>query len=154
MALTAERIKLAEFSRNIFAISPEPNVKLADMLQPAFWSHVAAKLHPSDRIEVIAEDSTYFAELYVVSCGRNWAKVSVLRMHELTEDRPQNAGEPTTSAEVPTADAAHIVQWVGGQEKARVLRLVDKAVIKSGFATKKDAAEWLDKYEAELAVVK
>lgn len=143
MVLTPERIKQAEFARNVFAISPEPNVKLADMLQPAFWSHVAAKLHPTDRIEVIPEDGTYFAEFYVVSCGRNWAKVSLLRMHELVEDTPEAAS---------TASVEYEVQWAGGQEKARVMRLSDKAVIQSGFATKKDAAEWLHKYETEHMV--
>lgn len=143
MALTADRIKLAEYVRNIFVINPEPNVKLEDMLQPAFWSHVAAKLHPSDRVEVIAEDGTYFAEFYVVSCGRNWAKVSLMRMHDLSEDEPKT--------EKP-ASGEYEVQWAGGQEKARIVRLVDKQVIQSGFASKKEAAEWLTKYETQLLV--
>lgn len=143
MALTPERIKQAEFARNVFAISPEQNVKLEDMLAPAFWSHVAAKLHPSDRIEVIAEDGSYFAEFYVVSCGRNWAKVSLLRMHELTEDTPEIA---------KNASSEYEVQWAGGQEKARIVRLADKQVIQSGFPSKKEAADWLLKYEAQLMV--
>lgn len=143
MALTADRIKLAEYVRNIFVIVPELNTKLEDMLRPAFWSHVAAKLHPSDRIEVIAEDGTYFAEFYVVSCGRNWAKVSLLRMHELAEDTPE-----VTKA----VSSEYEVQWAGGQEKARVIRLVDKQVLQAGLSSKKEAAEWLAKYEAQLMV--
>lgn len=139
MALVADRIKQAEFVRNIWAVTPEINTKFEDLKKPSYWAHVAAKLHPSDRIEVVSEDSTYFAELYVVSCGRNWAKVSVLRFIELEEDQADM-----------TQSETHKVEWVGGSAKARVVRLEDNAVIKEGFQNKAEAAKWLEGHQKSL----
>ena len=138
-ALLQDRLKQAEYTRNVFSVVPEFGTKLEDMLKPEYWAHTGAKLHPTDRIEVIAEDNTWFAELFVVSCARNWAKVTTLRFVELAESTPD---------ETPAIE--YKINWGGQNVKHRVVRLSDNATIKDGFASAAEAKKWLADYESNL----
>lgn len=139
MKLTMNNMQEADFTRNIFAITPEQGTTLQDMLKPEYWAHVATKLRPNSRIEVVAEDSTWFAELFVVSVGRTWAQVSLLRFVELTE------------SVVPAIPSAKfVIKWRGAKHKHCVMRVADNAVLHDGFATAADANKWMVEYEAQI----
>jgi replicative DNA helicase len=151
MALTPNRLTQAEFARVIFAVTPEYGTKIEDVLKPEYWAHVASKLKPRCRIEVLAEDNSYFAELLVVTCGKTFASVTVLRHIDLTGKvaKPQTAPDNTEGlGEFSTAD--HYVDYVQGQSKGRVIQRATKIVVKDGFASKKEAAKWMRDHEAEL----
>lgn len=140
MPILRNRVKSAEYVRNIFCATPEIGTKYEDVLKPEYWTHVSATLHPTDRIEVLAEDGAWFAELFVVSCGKNWAKVCQLRFVELSESKPDEA---------PAAKFKVI--WRGQVHKHAVLRVSDNEVIKGEFPTAAEAKKWLEQYEAEIA---
>lgn len=142
MALSPSSLKPAEYVRNVFAITPEHGVTIDDLKEPEYWAHVAAKLHPTDRVEVTSEDGTWFAEVFVTACARNWAQVSVLRFHELAE-----ATKPAVSN-----SPKHIVQWKGQNKLHCVIRVSDKAVIKEAFTTAALANAWLADYETKSLV--
>lgn len=139
MSITQDRVKGAEFVRNIFSAIPEHGTPFEDILKPAYWSHVAAKFHPTDRIEVLAEDGSWFAELIVISAARNWASVSVLRFVELAE----------VVTPKPQADQ-FAVQWKGQKLLHCVIRQSDKVIIKDSFSTAAEASKWLESYENTL----
>lgn len=141
MQLNSNHLKSAEYVRNIFFATPEAGTTYADMLTPEYWSHVAAQLQPNSRIEVVSEDLTWFAELMVTSVGRNWATVTPLRFVELAE-----------AAAKPAPSAKHVVKWRGANHKHSVVRAADKVVVKEGFATAKDAEEWLAQHEVQSLV--
>lgn len=141
MALTQDKLHNAEYVRNIFCVTPEMGVELKDMLKPDFWAHVAAKFRPSSRIEVLSEDSTWFAELLITSCGRNWASVSVLRFVELAE-----AATPAPREE------EYEFQWKGQNKLHCVIRKADHAIVKDGFPTKAEAVKWLQGYQTAQLV--
>lgn len=141
MPILRNRVKSAEYVRNIFCATPEIGTKYEDVLKPEYWTHVSATLHPTDRIEVLAEDGAWFAELFVVSCGKNWAKVCQLRFVELSESKPDEA----------PATGKFYVKWRGDVHKHAVIRFVDKVPVKSGFATAAEAKTWLAENEAEIA---
>jgi hypothetical protein len=100
---------------------------------------VAATFNPHSRIEVLPEDGTWFAELIIISCGRNWANVLPLRHVELTGAAP-----------APVAEAKYKVMWRGVVHKHCVVRVSDKEVVKTEFATAAEAAKWLEDYEATV----
>jgi len=135
------RKQLAASMRNIWDVVPESGVTIADLKRPQYWSHVAADLRPGDRIEVRAEEGNYFAELYVLDAGANYAKVAVLRECELEVVEPGNDGLP----------AGFSVLWSGPHTKWRVLRDEDKKVLKDGFQQKTDAFTWLMAYSKSVA---
>lgn len=82
--LGVDRLRGAEFERNVHVAVPGQADTVDDMLDPGYWAHVAPKFKPYDKIEVRAEDGTYYAELLVLACDRAWAKVHVLTWHELS----------------------------------------------------------------------
>jgi hypothetical protein len=134
MKLNPGRLKDASFTRNVFAICVEPTVSIGDVIKPDFWSHVAAKLHPSDRVEVTTEDGKWFAELYVVACDKTWAQVTLLRKHDLVKEKK----EPTNP------EFKHV--WRGANHKHSILRVSDDTVLKDGFDTKQLAVDYLNKH--------
>lgn len=50
--------------------------------QPEFWRHVADRIRPHDRIEVVHEGGEYFVELFVHDADRHTLKVSEMRRVE------------------------------------------------------------------------
>ena len=85
MAMTPSKLKEASYVRNIFVATPEAGTTLEDVQDPAFWTHVAKQLRISDRIEVIPEDSAFFAELYVQNVRLNTVNVKLLRHNIFAE---------------------------------------------------------------------
>ena len=142
--LTPDRIQGADFLRVIYAITPAIGTEIEHFLKPEYWAHVAAKFRPHTRIEAISEDNTWFAELIVLSCGPNWAKVKMLRFVELVD--------VSTDQAAPRADSAYEVVWAGVKAKFRVVHKVDKTVPKEGFQTKVEAHKWLQDYELNALV--
>lgn len=140
--LNTSNLREAEYERRIYAVTPEHGTTIEQMLDPAYWANVGYKFKPGDRIEVISEDSTWFAELLVIASARLWAKVSTLRFVELAETVADGAGISMSVASAPAFDD-YVIKWGTGSTKFRVIRKQDKEVIREGFATKRDAEAWL-----------
>jgi len=149
MALMQDKLNQAEYVRSVFAVTLPYGTPFDDIKNPAFWAHTAAKLHPTDRIEIMDEEGTYFAEVMVSSCARNWAKVSVLRFHELAESLPEGRSSAVDTLKDKMAE--YEVDWTQNT-KARVVRKSDREVIKENFASKADATKWLASYAANTVV--
>ena len=139
MAMTPSKLKEASYVRNIFVATPEAGTTLEDVQDPAFWTHVAKQLRISDRIEVIPEDSAFFAELYVQNVRLNTVNVKLLRHNIFAE------------AEDEAKDELHDIKWRGPLAKFRVTRKKDNATLKEGFESKADARQWLATYELGLS---
>lgn len=135
-ALAAPRRVFADQARNIHVVTPEAGTPIEVVLSPDYWSTVAMNMTPWDRIEVRAEDGAYYAELLVLSCDRNWAKVKLLSKHSLTaEDTIPDPGVQTH----------HQIKWRGPHHKWSVVRNSDNAVLKDKME-KGEANTWLMEY--------
>lgn len=142
MKLTQDRFKLAESVRMTHVITPHHGTTVDQLLDPAYWTHVSAKMHAGDHIEAVAEDGSWFAELFVVRAERNWAKVALLRKVDLV----------ATSVEVNPADFEEFyVKWSGPVSKFRVHRKKDKEVLRDGFESADTANAWLTEHRKALA---
>lgn len=129
--LATKRMKLAEQVRNVWTIVPEYGVPYEAIVKdPAFLSHVSSQLRPFDRIEVLPEDGSYFAELLVRSAGRQFAVLAELRKVDLAPVKMDN-------------DARFQVTYQGAHSKHVVIRIRDRSVLKDGFDTAEDAHAWL-----------
>ena len=62
----------------------------------SIWSHIASRLRPTDRVEVHAEDGSWFAELYVRDAGHLHATLVPLRVFEFDDDRTASRGRRLT----------------------------------------------------------
>lgn len=82
MAIRARDITLAE-QTNYFWTAVIRNEEREEFLKPEFWAHVAARFKTFDHIYLQTEDSTFWAELLILSKGTGWAKVKVLNFIEV-----------------------------------------------------------------------
>lgn len=107
--------------------------------EPKFWANVARHLRPNSTIEVHWDDSSQFAQFYVLSAGRNWASVSLLSHHKLDKPKMQQQA------------SEYGVSYAGPVDRFRVTRLADNAVIRAGFPSEGEARKFLDEYLRKLA---
>ena len=129
--LHPSRFSLAEHKRNVYFITPADGTTLADVLDPLYWSHVATRLRPTDRVEVHAEDGSWFAELYVREAAHMHASLVALRTVAFKQQIP------------PAPGTGHAVAWKGPHHRWAVVRLADGQLVKSECASREDATLWL-----------
>jgi hypothetical protein len=137
--LNPQGLKSAEYARQLHHIVTDVGVFLEDILQPEYWAHVAKQLHVNDRIEVVAVDGAWYAELLVQSCSNIHAKCAVLAHKEFHK--------PAVKTD---AKAPYYFAYRGESAKHSVMRTSDKAVVKEGFDSKAAAEDWLAKNQSEL----
>lgn len=140
--LVEPRIGEAQYKRNEWVVEAEEGTTPDDVMEPVYWSHVASKFNPMDRIEVRMETGDWVMELIVVQAQRNWARVHATAFHDLRQ----------TSSEAPAASIKHRAQWKGNHRKYCVIRNADNAVIQEGLASKALAEEWMANHERVTAI--
>jgi len=139
--MLSERVKQADYARNVFRVNPEQGTPIEELLDPGYWVHVAAKFRAGDKIEVFPDGGEYYAELLVVSCSRIHAKLVPLVVKALAP-----AAKPAKDPVAPFK-----IEHKGSIHKWSVIRVADKEYIKDGFDSREDAAAWLKDNEAELS---
>jgi len=138
--LTQERFLLAEAANQRWVVNAEARHTPEDIMNPAYFAHVANKMTIFDEVRVRSENGDWIADLIVVACGDNWARVKVLAVHELKgEDR-----------RVPTDAIEHYVDWKGPHHKYCVIRKADGQKLSTGHASRGSAAEWMREHERTI----
>lgn len=137
--LNPQRMGLREEKRQDWVVNAEAGTTIQDVLDPQYWSHMAAQMLPYARIEVLLETGEWMLDLVVLNAGRNWAQVHVLHRYELAE-----------RSETMPAATKHLIDWKGDQLKYCVIRVADNEIIHKGLASKAKAVEWLTSYEKSI----
>jgi hypothetical protein len=124
--LPEARFSLASYATNRWSVTFDPSTPYERMFEPDFWSHVGRKLRIGDIIEVHAEDTTWYVELYVVAAHRLSAKVVFLRRVDLAP-----------AAEVAAPASPLSVKYRGPHARYCVMR--GENVIAEKFQTEAEA---------------
>ena len=140
-AKKALRVVQAESQRQLHVHNPEQGVSLEDVMQPSYWVHVTKKLHKTDRIEVIPEDGSWYAELMVLSVEAIYAKVILLKYLNLAEE----------AAKISAPAQEYFVKYGNNTSKHRIIRKSDNKVLKEGFNTAAEATQYLDDHLKQVA---
>jgi len=138
--LDPARMTAGEYARTIWVVTVEQGITIPVMEDPSFWAHVAEKLRPWDRIEVRADDGTFFAEFIVIAAERAHARVHKLLYIPLM--LPDGTDEEF--------DSGYQLKWRGPFHLWSVIRKSDHSVIKDGMQ-KDEAKVWLDEYLKKVA---
>lgn len=128
-AVMPGRVKIAEAARNYWVVTVEVGVTRDELKRPEFWSLVAKNFRPYDRLEVRADDGTYFAEYLVLSADRAWAKVHELRFEALgTQDvsLTEAAAAEFRSRFLVKYRGPHLMHCVERKDGDKVERLSEK----------------------------
>ena len=140
MPITWNHVKESPFVAPAFFVTVPQGTLVADLLDPSFWAHVAARLKPNMRLEVVPEDREYYAELFVVAADVNRASVVLMRQVRLEAES------------LPQAESGFDLKFRGPNYKWSVVRRSDKKVVNDGFEEKAAAQQWLAQYETKLPV--
>lgn len=148
--ITHGRVKLAEYARRTWVAVAPDGATISDVLNPSFWSHVAADIRAWDRIEIRAEDDGWFADLVVFKATRLevFARVLVAidsdgqTIEAGASSIPQggDASDPAIPA-IPAIPAGYSVTYGGPVHKHRVIRTADSECLTHGLS-KREAIQW------------
>jgi len=139
--ILSQQIKLAEFCRNIWHVTPEAGVTPEDLGESKTWVNIAKQLKAGDRIEAVAADGSWLAELFVRSAVGVDVKLFTLRVvHFDGVAAKAPAQKDDEEFEIKFAGAA---KWRG-------IRRSDGAVLVEGLASREAVKAWLDKNVTEL----
>ena len=142
-AVMPGRVKGAEFARNLWVVTVEQGTTRDDVRRPEFWSLVSKNFKPYDRIELRADDGTFFAEYLVLSADRAWARLHELSFHNLgTQDVALTAAQSAEQRRRYTIEfrGPHLLHCVEFKNGDKVDRLKEK------IQTKAEAQTWLDEH--------
>ncbi len=129
-AINPSRLKLGEYIRNIFTATAHEGTLVEDALNPEYWAHVSEQFKPYDKIELRADDGSWYAEFMVLDASRTWARVKLLNQWDLTT--------ADTSLSQATLDAYRF-EFKGPHKKWCVIRNSDDAYVHEQMASKGDA---------------
>lgn len=130
--LAPPRLKLAEFVRAPYRVQPEAGVTLEEALAPDYLSHVAERLRPGDKLEIMPECMSWYAEALVVDATKLSARVQLI-LGPIAID----AGEQVLASDVFEA------RWISPAVRFGVVRKSDGAYMIKNLATKADADQWI-----------
>ena len=143
-SLKINRFKNAEHARTIYYVSSEHGDTIDVLMRPEYWAHVAHALKSGDRIEVLAEDNTFYAEFHVFAAFPGGARVGLLR-YEVFAANAKSVG----MSDLGTPD--YRVEWKYNRYKWCVIRTSDGVVISKEHADEEAARNWLTEYRKALA---
>lgn len=128
-----KEITTVEFARQTLVANPNAGTTLQDLQAPEYWTHIARKLKPHDIIEVIPQDTAYYAKLLVIDSDKLWARVFVLEYKEIAA---ASSGQST-----PNKRDNYKVVWGGGAVKFRVHNASDNSLASEQSFVDRDSAE-------------
>ena len=138
--LDPQRMQLVEYGRQDWVATVEEGLTVKQVMDPGFWANTSALMKPYDHIEVRCEDGSWIADLVVLGCDRNWARVHLKHEYKLT------------SADVSlTQSVKYSIAWKGPHRQFSVIRLSDQQSIQDKFESKEAASVWLKEYERQTA---
>lgn len=135
VSLSPNRVRGAEFHRNVWCVTPEKGTKISDVLSPGFFAHVAPQFRVGDHVEVSPEGGDWYAEMLVRSASKLDVTLGVVHVVEFMAVSVSQASESWKDA--------FYVKWGGPKAKFRIHRTADHEVLEGGFDTAQGAESWI-----------
>lgn len=135
--LNAAHLHPAEHFRTVRFARVDNNVTIEDILKPLFWTHCSGTIKAGDRVEIMPQDGSWYAEFMVMATGTTWSRVVLLQKFELDKAPPS-----------PLQLADYDISYGSPTTKHRVLDKATRQVIKDGFETKEAAQKFIEDLHA------
>lgn len=142
------QLREAEHYRTTWQLTVDKDETRQSILEPTFWAHVASRLRPQARIEVLSADGAWFSELIVRSIGPTGARPTEARVTELRHVDLDAADKAHREA---APDSTFEAVWKGPGAKWAVMRKGDKQLLVSGLENKQAALDWIANPPAQAA---
>jgi len=133
VSIQRSALKLRESCNNSWRIVALRGTTRERLLDPSYYSVVGDMFLPYDKLHVIAEDRSYYAELLVTDCGRGYASVTELGFHPLEALLVCQDSLPSN----------HQIIHLGADDLYAVKRTSDGVLLGKGFASRQAAVDFL-----------
>jgi hypothetical protein len=139
--LKQSRMHQGESRIRKWVVNPEQDTPYAALFDPMYWSPNEYMFEVGDFIQVIPDERSYIAELWVIEKG-----IGGVLVHELSKvDITLKAAEGISMFD------NYRVKFAGPHHKWRIERIMDNHVAKTGFSTEGEANKWLGLNAGALA---
>lgn len=126
------RLKLAEYARSRYRLTPPAGATFEAATAPSYLGHVAGRLKAGDKLEFLPECMSWYAEALVIDATRLSARIQVL-----LGPVPLDAGEQVL------ANDDFEAKWISPAVRFGVKRKADGAFMVRNLATRADAERWI-----------
>lgn len=121
-----------EFARSVYCLTAPAHAVPEDYLEAETYAHVLNnKIRAGDRLEITAEDRTWWAEVLILSVAGQLVNAALLR-------------KAAFAPQVGKEHDAYEADWGGPSAKWRVLRKSDRAIMVDKFDQKSEAVAWIE----------
>lgn len=120
----------ADYARPVYILKAKAGTTAEDYAQPETYAHVGGKLKPHTRLEILAEDNTWFATAIVLTVSP-LVRVEILSKHSFETD-------------AAAVHEGYNAKWAGQHAKWRVVRKSDQNVMVDKLESKSEAVAWIE----------
>lgn len=124
--LDVPRFQPSDFARTTYVATVEQGTTLEEVMEPAFWSYVQHQIRPYDKIEVRADDGSFYAELLVIGTARGAVKTALLIKTDL-------------NTKIEAKGELYECKYKGPHKKWCVIRITDGLMVEEGIELKEEA---------------
>lgn len=128
-----ERLGESEHSRRVFWFTAPAGTTIDDLMTPAYWSRVASRLKPLDRVEVCDDEMTYFAEFIVLAADSDGLRLAPLRGVDLQGTGARD-GMPRAKVGVQATYKGAFLKWCAYR---------GDVLLKDKFETERACLQWI-----------
>lgn len=140
--IAPSQLKQTDFVRQSLTIVAKEGQSIEDIMEPNSWATISPKVRGWDKVEVIAEDGSYVAELFVVQVSKLWVRTALINFTDLSkEDRAEDDG----------SNDDYYAKYRGTIKKWCVVRREDDSNVSEGLESREDAVRSMIDYEKALA---
>ena len=130
--LRPNRLKGAAHVRNVYHVEPAVDDEAEDLLKREYWLHFASQLRAGDKVEMLWESGTQYAEAVVLDADGKGATVAfTIKPMGLTEKA------------AITDNLGYFPKWRGPHSKWSVLRASDDEVMIEQLSSKPEALRYI-----------
>lgn len=142
--LAPTRLQEDGYHRTCWVATVEAGTTMDDLLRPSFWTNLCGpgnRLRRMDRISILIDDESFYAELLVLAVGVGFAKMAKLLQVDI-----DTAGTAQDAEELPV-----FAKWGGPHLKWTVVRKSDRERIKDQLESREIAEQWARDHSRAMA---
>lgn len=127
-----DRHQQAASVRRLHWYTAPSGISIDDLLTPDYWQRIATKFQPLDRIEIVDDDHTFFAELIVLDT-LGGLRLQPLRGVDLQEPGPRDAMPRDKTGLRAIYRGSHL-RWCAFR---------GEVLLKDRFESERDCLQWI-----------
>lgn len=136
MKILPSTIKPSEYVRTTFTIAVKHGQDFEEFKNPEAWAHISNELKIHDKVELLPEDGSFYAEGIVTGLTKTSVKVHFYLHVTLS------------GSEVKSKESPYEIGFAG-KHKWRIVRKSDEEIIQHGFDSREAALEAAEKLLAQ-----